>query len=389
MAAGAAAGHRLWLGCALAGLACVAIWGGMQYLGHWRSQRDSREHVTRLAEVLEKARASQREVIEQAVRLAGRSGAAQAQLPPAAAMLAQVQAGLKQSEPALKHDAPDAGAITADSRGAFLAAVDRRTSEAQSAQAVLAQAQGTLHRLELLLEAQSALLELQRQYSEAVLWNAPAIRQQVRTIQQALEQADGAGADGARLAVKQLGNQLAGSAKAEGHLQDARAALAQLGRMGLSGDDKKHVDALALAAATAAAGLDAARVGQLAAQAEALLDFARLPLTIAVADREGVRSGVERNDNASGGKSWYLIVEAVDTDGNNVEVPVRNAETGESTWTGIYGVRVSREQYQAVKAEKQSTARVASRDMGSKPANSLTVRYVHTLKAQPDMITEW
>lgn len=268
----------------MAGLACVAIWGGVQYLDHWRSQRDSREHVARLAEVLEKARASQKQAIEQAVHLAGRAGAAQAQLPPAAAMLAQVQAGLKQSEPALQADPPDAGGIPGQSRSAFLAAVDRRKAEAQSAQAVLTQAQGTLHRLELLLRAQSALLDLQRQYSEAVLWNAPAIRRQVRTVQQALGQADGAGAEAAQLAVQELSTRLALAAKAEGHLQDLRATAAQLGRMGLSGGDKKRVDALALAAATAAAVLDAERVKQLAAEAEALLRARELR---AVAGGEG------------------------------------------------------------------------------------------------------
>jgi hypothetical protein len=378
--------YRLWLGCAVA---CLAMWGGMHYLDYWRLQRDSREHVAQLAGVLEQARASQKEAIEQAVRLAGRSGAAQAQLPPAAAMLAQVQAGLKQTEPALKENAPDAGAITADNRSAFLAAVDRRKAEALSAQAVLAQAQDTLRRLEQLLGAQAALLELQRQYNEAVLWNGPAVRQQVRAVQQALEQAGGAGAPAAQLAVKELGTQLAAASAAESHLQDLRVAVAQLGRMGLPGDDRKRVDALAQAAFAAAAQLDAARVKELATQAEALLSFARLPLDIMVADREGVRSGVERNYNASGGKSWYLIVEALDAEGNNVQVPVRSVETGAQTWTEFYGVRVSREQYQAVKAEKQSTGHVENRGMGNKPANSLTVRYARTLKAQPDMITEW
>lgn len=378
--------YRLWLGCAAASL---AMWGGMHYLDHWRLQRDSREHVAQLVQVLEQARASQKQAIEQAVRLAGRSGAAQAQLRPAAGMLAQVQAGLKETEPVLKQDVPDPGAITADNRSAFLAAVDRRKAETQSAQAVLAQAQGTLQRLDQMLDAQSALLELQRQYNEAVLWNAPAVRQQVRAVQQALEQADGAGAGAARQAVKELGTQLAAASAAEAHLKDVREAVARLGRMGLPGDDKKRVDALAQAAFSAAAQLDAGRVKELAAQLEALLDFARLPLTILVADRDGVRSGVERNYNASGGKSWYLIVEALDADGNNVQVPVRSVETGEQAWTEFYGVRVSREQYQAVKAEKQSTGHVESRSMGSKPANSLTVRYARTLKAQPDMITEW
>jgi hypothetical protein len=365
------------------------MWGGMNYRDHWRLHRDSREHVAQLAEVLEQARASQKDVIAQAVQLAGRSGAAHAQLRPAAAMLAQVQAGLQQTEATLKDAAPEADAITADNRGAFLAALGQRKAEAQSAQAVLTQAQHTLQRLELMLGAQSAMLALQRQYSEAVLWNAPAIRQQVRKVQLALEENNGAGATAAQLAVTELGTQLAQAALAEGHLQDVRQVVSLLGKMGLSGDDRLRVQALSQSALSAAAQLDAGRVEALAAQAEALLSFARLPLNILVADRDGVRSGVERNYNASGGKSWYLIVEALDAEGNNVQVPVRNAETGDSTWTEFYGVRVSRSEYERVKAEKQSSGHVDSREMGSKPANSLTVRYARTLKAQPDTITEW
>lgn len=272
-------GKQAWLRC-LGCAACVALAAllampaGPQYLDRWRLQRDSREHVAELAGALEAARASHKQATEQFVRLAARAGAPQAQLPPAAAMLAQVRAALEQCKPALNAALPDAAA--GESHSAFLAGLARRKAEAQSAQAVLAQAQGTLQRLALLLGAQSALLELQRQHSEAVLWNAPPIRRQVRAIQLALEQADGAGVDSAQLALRELGTQLTEAAKSESHLKDVRATVAQLGGMGLSGDDRKRVNALARAAATAAGELDAALVKQLAAQAEALL-HARAP----------------------------------------------------------------------------------------------------------------
>lgn len=381
-----AAIYRLWLGCVLA---CLAMWGGMRYLDHWRLHRDSAEHVAQLAGVLDNARARHREAAAKLRWLTGRAGAAQPQLAPAAPILAQVQAELKQAEPVLKDGTPDADAITRENRGPFLAAVDQRKAQVLLAQASLLRAKGMLQRLEQLLATQAAMLALRNQYRDASVWDMPPIRQQVRQVQHALAEPGGAGAEASRLAVQALGVQLADAGAAAGHLQDVRGAVAQLGKMGLSGDDRKRVDALAQAAATAAAQLDAKRVKGLAEQAEALLNFARLPLTIMVADRKGVRSGVERNYDASGGKSWYLIVEALDADENNVEVPVRNVETGDHTWAVFYGVRVSRDEYLKVKAEKQSTGHVDSRGMGSKSANSLTVRYARTLKAQPDMITEW
>eukprot|EP01034_Spumella_vulgaris_P038708 gene38708-47807_t len=127
--------YSLWLGCAVA---CLAMWGGMHYLDHWRLHRDSREHVAQLAGVLERARASQKDVIAQAVQLAGRSGASQAQLRPAAAMLAQVQDSLKQTEPVLKDIALMPYQITkADNGDAWIGVRDKKLAPPQISAEVL------------------------------------------------------------------------------------------------------------------------------------------------------------------------------------------------------------------------------------------------------------
>lgn len=368
----------------------LALWGGMAWFDHWSLHSDSREHVAQLSEVLETGRASQKSVAAQVLALApaGRADAAQPLLP-AAAMLAKAQADLKQAEPILKEAVPDPDGISKENRDAFLAAIDRRKAQVESAQVLLSQSAERLQRLEQLMTEQAAMLSLQRLYEGDALWNAAPILELRRQAQQLLDRDDGAGADGAPAAVKQLRSKLQSGSQAAIHGREVQAAVAQFGKMGLSGSDRKRIEALAQSAAVAVAGLDGDRAGKLAEQAELLLNFARLPLTIVVADREGVRSGVERNYNESGGKSWYLIVEALDADEENVRVPVRSAETGDDTWAQFYGVRVSSAEYQKVKAEKQASGHVESRAMGSKAANSLTVRYVRTLKAQPDMITEW
>ena len=243
---------------------------------------------------------------------------------------------------------------------------------------------------EQLLAAQSGLTQLQHQYSEAAMWEAPLIRQQVRAIQGELGQPGGLGAAAAAAGIAQLGRQLADASAGAGYLGDVQAAVSKLQKMDLSAADRERVAALQRAAGTAAVRLDAAQVKALAADAEALLNFAILPLSIQVADRLGALSAVERNDIGSGGKSWYLIVEALDAEGHAMPVPlpVGSAGRGAGSWARLWGVRVSREEYQKVKEARQSGGR-ESRAMGGKAAHTLTVRYARTLKAQPDMITAW
>lgn len=52
-----------------------------------------------------------------------------------------------------------------------------------------------------------------------------------------------------------------------------------------------------------------------------------MPLTLNIVDRKGTKSGVERNYKASGGKSWFVVVEATDSSSNVMKVPVTSAET--------------------------------------------------------------
>ncbi|CAN7612858.1 DUF6384 family protein [Pseudoduganella sp. LjRoot289] len=377
---------RYALGACLAG---AAVWAGAVYVDDSRLHRAGRERVVLLSGALDAARERQKQAGALARQLGSRVAAAQPPLAAAAPLLAQAQLDLSQAAPVLQGALPDPDAIRRGNGGAFLAQVDRRRAEVAAAQALLERGQGRLQRLEQLLAARSGLTQLQRQYSEAAQWEAPPIRRQVRAVQRDLEQPGGAGATAAMDGLLVLGRQLADAGTIAGDMRDLQASSARFDKMGLPAEDRARVAALRQAAAAAAARLDAAQVTALAAEARSLLEFARLPLTIRVADRQGVRSGVERNYNASGGKSWYLIVEALDADGRAVPAPVRSVERGASGWAKLWGVRVSREEYLKVKAEKQSSGHVDSLDMGGKAANTLTVHYARTLKPEPDMITEW
>ena len=159
--------------------------------------------------------------------------------------------------------------------------------------------------------------------------------------------------------------------------------------MNLAPVEQEQIAAMVAAANAALRERDTARANESLAALKTTLAYAETPLTFNVVDRAGVNSGVERNYSASGGKSWYLITEAVDPSGKVVPVTVRSAESGTVKQATLFGVRVSRDVYESVKADKMEDGHVDNRTLGKKPANSLTPQFTRAFSAQPDMILEW
>lgn len=168
-----------------------------------------------------------------------------------------------------------------------------------------------------------------------------------------------------------------------------RATVAEFKAMGLSPAEMGQVAALQRMADLALQERDAGRAREALAAMRAALAYARTPLVFQVVDRVGVKSGVERNYRASGGKSWYLIAEAVDPAGQAVPVEVVSAETGERKQAALFGVRVSKEVYDSVRADKAADGRIDAKALGEKPANALAPRFARAYSEQPDMILDW
>ncbi|MDF0730403.1 DUF6384 family protein [Pseudomonas entomophila] len=131
-------------------------------------------------------------------------------------------------------------------------------------------------------------------------------------------------------------------------------------------------------------------------QLQRYLDFAARALTLELVDRPGVKSGVERcyepsgcAENSEQGKSWYLVVEALDASGQAVAVPVASVEDGDQRWATAFGVRVSRAEYLKVRQDKLDDGHIGQRRIGSKPANALGLRFSARTSGNPDMITDW
>lgn len=165
--------------------------------------------------------------------------------------------------------------------------------------------------------------------------------------------------------------------------------------LALPADEMAKVKALSSRLTASIQKLDNASAQSTLKLMTGLLDFARAELTLSVVDRVGVKSGVERSLRLNKakpntqGQSWYLITEALDPAGTAIQVPVTSAETGTQSMAAIFGVRVSSDEFQRIKADKLADGHVDDRHMGTKPANSLSVKYINRISPNPDMITEW
>lgn len=170
-------------------------------------------------------------------------------------------------------------------------------------------------------------------------------------------------------------------------LQDAQE---QVRKMGLSKADAEQFQPLLAKVDQAVKGMDATAAEQGWQAVEQLRAIAATPLTLEVVSRTGEKSMVERNFDPTGGKSWYLLTEALDASGNVVPLPITSVETGERRYASIFGVRVNQATYQAVKNDKLADGLVDDRLMGKKAANSLSFAFVKgPVKSKPDYILEW
>lgn len=93
-----------------------------------------------------------------------------------------------------------------------------------------------------------------------------------------------------------------------------------------------------------------------------------------------------RHDSNPNSRNHYLIVRALDADGNTVTVPIRNEEYGGTRRVSEWGERVPQEVYDRVAADKQDNGIIDDEEFGFKPRGFITAERRH-----PDVgqITEW
>jgi len=132
------------------------------------------------------------------------------------------------------------------------------------------------------------------------------------------------------------------------------------------------------------------RAGAEAAVADliALRDQLRQEYTLRVVNRSDVKSGFwtfpEINTAAT---NYYIVVEALDVDGNALSLPILNEETGATEVVSMWGVRVPEAVYEGVAADKRDDGIIQLNEVGRKSDGFLEVEY--NMPVLGGAVTQW
>lgn len=139
---------------------------------------------------------------------------------------------------------------------------------------------------------------------------------------------------------------------------------------------------------TAAASSDASRAEQAIAELTATLAQLQNEYRLQIVNREGEDTGVwtypDVNENA---RNYYIIVEAIGTDGDAQTLTVLNEENGQAELVSQWGVRVSEVVFNGVRDDKVDDGIIQNNIMGLKQYGYLDVDYV--LPVLGGEITQW
>ena len=120
----------------------------------------------------------------------------------------------------------------------------------------------------------------------------------------------------------------------------------------------------------------------------ALRDLLRQEYALRIVNRAGEQSGFwtfpEINTDAT---NYYIIVEALDADGNTLSLPILNEENGETEVVATWGVRVPEAVYNAVVADKQDDGIIQNNEIGRKSDGFLEVEY--NVPVSGGAVTRW
>jgi hypothetical protein len=107
-----------------------------------------------------------------------------------------------------------------------------------------------------------------------------------------------------------------------------------------------------------------------------------------IVSRPGEYSAVFRiPEDSPGARNYYLIVEAVTSNGGILSLPILNEENGKIRTVNKWGQRVPADTYQKVGADKQDDGIIQNNILGKKAHGYLTVSY--TMDVFNGAITQW
>lgn len=95
--------------------------------------------------------------------------------------------------------------------------------------------------------------------------------------------------------------------------------------------------------------------------------------TIQIVDRPGIQTGFARQNDQSGTKTWYLVVEAISPSGTAYPLEIKDGLVGKTKATSIWAIHVPIGTFEAIRDEKKKNGVIKNRIAGIKPAGTLEV----------------
>jgi hypothetical protein len=159
-------------------------------------------------------------------------------------------------------------------------------------------------------------------------------------------------------------------------------------------EETKVTQAADNAAAVRDQGKRAAAEGNRAAAMQAVTDLTAIRDTLRqeyqlrVVSRDGVKSGFwtfpEINTDAT---NYYVVVEAIDSQGMALSMPILNEEDNKTETVSIWGLRVPEAVYRAVEADKKDDGIIQRNIMGIKEFGYLEPTYL--VEVLGGAVTRW
>jgi len=110
--------------------------------------------------------------------------------------------------------------------------------------------------------------------------------------------------------------------------------------------------------------------------------------TLTIVSRAGESTGVwRRPPHGSQARNYYLIVEAITSQGEKLSLPIRNEETGTVVTVSKFGVRVPQDTFETVARDKRDDGIVQKNQFGVKQRGMLAVNY--EMPFEGGFITKW
>ena len=129
----------------------------------------------------------------------------------------------------------------------------------------------------------------------------------------------------------------------------------------------------------------AGQAAQTLGQMENLLNQA---YTLRIVSRPGMPSGVWRiPPNNPSGRNYYLIVEALDSEGRPLTLPVTSEEDQQTRSVNIWGLRVAPETFEQVRRDKSDDGIIQNNRLGVKRRGYLAPEYL--IPTTGGAITQW